>query len=210
MRTFLLIIGICTITLIAMAGHLYGSTSTNHVSRHAAIASRGYNISIIRTGCYGDCPIYTLHLDGKAKTRLILEGVTEGDQNEPDLVHFIYEWQVTDTKRKSIISLAETGGFRTLNLDYVRGNPDLERRVITISTERGSWSTTVYGIPCVSKARKRRQEPSDQSDEMTLVPDVFCKLESELHQVACDTLSQGKRVDRVLGADPFQPPVCEP
>lgn len=206
MRPFLLISGICFVMLIALAGHLYASATTNRVSQRIEMTSRIYNMSISRTGCYGDCPIYTLHLDGKGNTRLILEGVANSGKEASDLVQFVYQSKVTDTRRKSIVSLAETGGFRKLDLDYSRSNPDLERRTITISTRHGSWSTTVYGIPCVSEARKRGETPSSQGS--TMVPDVFCQLESELHQVACDTLSQGIRIDRVHGADPIQPPTC--
>ena len=206
MRPFLLIAGICFVMLIALAGHLYGSATTNRVSQYVEMASRDYNISISRTGCYGDCPIYTLHLDGTGNTRLILEGVTNGSGEQSDLMHFVYESKLTDTRRKSIVSLAETGGFRRLDLDYSRSNPDLEHRTITITTRRGSWSTTDYGIPCESEARKWVETPSSHGS--TMVPDVFCDLESELHQVACDTLSQGIRVDRVHGADPIQPPTC--
>ena len=203
---FFLIAGICLVTLIALAGHLYSSTTTNRVSQHIEIASRDYSISISRTGCYGHCPIYTLHLDGKGNTRLILEGVTNGHGEKSDPVHFVYESKVTETRRKSIVSLAETRGFRQLDLDYARSNPDLERRTITIMTRHGSWSTSVYGVPCASDARKWGDTPSSQKS--TAVPDVFYELESELHQIACDTLSQGVRVDRVHGADPIQPPTC--
>lgn len=206
MRPFFLIAGLLLLTLITLAGHLYGSTNSNRVSARSEIAHRDYNITLTRTGCYGDCPIYTLHLDGRGYTRLVLEGLPKDDDQKADLVHFVYESKIPNDRRDAIISLAEKGGFRTLNLDYSRGNPDLERRAITIATKHGNWSTSVYGIPCESAARKWKDEHS--SDDIATVPDVFCALESELHQVACETLAHGARVDRVRGADPIQPPTC--
>lgn len=206
MRPFLLITGLSLLTLIALAGHLYGSTNSNRVSARSEIAHRDYYITLTRTGCYGDCPIYTLHLDGSGYTRLVLEGLPKDDDRKADLVHFVYESKIQEDRRDAIVSLAEKGGFRTLNLDYSRGNPDLERRTIAIATRHGSWSTSVYGIPCGSAARKWKDGPS--SDDIATVPDVFCALESELHQIACDTLAHGARVDRVRGADPIQPPTC--
>lgn len=206
MRPFFLIAGLFLLTLITLAGHLYGSTSSNRVSARSEIAHRDYNITLTRTGCYGDCPIYTLHLDGRGYTRLVLEGLPKDDDQKADFVHFVYESKIPDDRRDAIVSLAEKGGFRGLNLDYSRGNPDLERRTITITTRHGRWSTSVYGIPCESAARKWKDDAS--SDDIATVPDVFCALESELHQVACETLAHGVRIDRVRGADPIQPPTC--
>lgn len=206
MRPFFLIAGLCLLTLITLAGHLYGSTTTNRVSARSAIANRDYNITLARTGCYGDCPIYALHLDGRGNTRLVLDALQRDDRQKADIVHFVYESKIADDRRDVIVSLAEKGGFRTLDLDYSRGNPDLERRAITITTKHGSWSTSVYGIPCESATRESENDPS--SDDATTVPDVFCALEFELHQVACETMAQGMRVDHVRGADPIQPPTC--
>ncbi len=206
MRPFFLIAGICLLMLVALAGHLYGSTHGNRVSRHVEITNRDYSITISRSGCYGDCPIYTLQIDGNGHTRLMLEALAPREKGKEELVELIYESRVTEPRRKAIVALAEAGGFRSLDLDYSRGNPDLERRTIMVGTPRGRWSTSVYGIPCKSESAQRRGNAA--GDDTATVPDVFCALESELHRVACDTLSDGKRTDRVRGVAPIQPLAC--
>ena len=143
-----------------------------------------YTIKMQQTPCFGPCPIFdiTVRGDGVATLRIAQR---EGAMKEA----------ITQEQHLRLVELIEKGNFRSLNSDYSVDVTDLPSTILTVDSPLGWREVSVYGVPCKTAAKSIPREQLEDFGIKEFVPDVFCSLEEQLNDIACQIYARQSEID---------------
>ena len=194
---------------IAMGGYSTTRADIGERAQDPPISTtEGYNIAFERTVCLGNCPAFTLLIDGEGNVRLTMAAFQENPPEPYEEKTLLYGMKLSPRLHLALIAAIEQGGFRRLDADYSIMVTDSSSTMIAIDTPRGHWSTDVYAVPCEKRGSAWSESHRKDWGIEKFVPDIFCELAERLDAVACDTYLHGTPLGPNHDLKPFRPPNC--
>lgn len=164
-----------------------------------------YSIVIGKSGCFGPCPIYTLHVNPDLSTALEMGGyrVVNGKVQQAVERHHDH---ISTAQMQALVATLEEGEFWRLASDYSAQVTDLPSRRIEVVTPNRRWQVRVYAVPCASQPLSSWERRILDKDDR--VPAVFCQLEDQLDELACQAYERGTLEATAMPEPHVFPLVC--